>query len=176
MEDRGMSDHRTKGRRSPSRAFRPAVDSRLEDRVVLSHLSLHQYLSLSQALLSHPNARAAYANKFPPFLGRHAPKPNPYPPNIRKINAAAVQTIRGGQAVNVASVDGTHYRVQLDYISNTVATAAGDGAGGTFTQSTPNPAEVLIQPSEYPQPIGTVRVYPMPDGKIGIIVDGSTEN
>ena len=64
-----MSDPRTKGRRSASRAFRPAVDSRLEDRVVLSHLSLNQYLTLSQKLLSHPNARAAYANKFPPFLG-----------------------------------------------------------------------------------------------------------
>ena len=80
-----MSDPRTKGRRSASRAFRPAVDSRLEDRVVLSHLSLNQYLTLSQKLLSHPNARAAYANKFPPFLSKHAPLTNPYPPNIRKI-------------------------------------------------------------------------------------------
>ena len=34
----------------------------------------------------------------------------------------------------------------------------------------------MIQPSEFPQPIGTVRVYAMPGGKIGIIVDGSTPN
>src|SRR4051812_44954988 len=94
MEDRRMSDSRSKGRRSPTRAFRPALDSRLEDRVVLSRLSLHQYLSLSQALLKTPNPRAAYASKFPPLLGPGAPQLHPKP-TIRKINAAATQTIRG---------------------------------------------------------------------------------
>jgi hypothetical protein len=182
MEDRRMSAPRTKGRRSPSRAFRPALDGRLEDRLVLAHLSLHQYLGLSQALLSHPNPRAAYAQKFPPFLAKHAPIPNPNPPEIRTIHAAVSQTIRGGQAVNVASVDGTHYRIQLNYISNTVGTSAGDGAGGfnaqtstTGTTATSGTAPGLV-PTEFPQPIGTVRVYPMPFGKIGIVVDGSTAN
>ena len=56
-------------------------------------------------------------------------------------------------------------------------TAAGDGAGGFYTQTNsarrPSP---VIQPTEFPQPIGTVRVYAMPGGKIGIIVDGSTPN
>jgi hypothetical protein len=92
------------------------------------------------------------------------------------IHAAAVQTIRGGQAANVVSVDGSHFRIQLGYESNTVATAAGDGAGGTFTQSTPTPASTVIQPTEFPQPIGTLRVYAMPNGEVGIIVDGSNDN
>jgi hypothetical protein len=92
------------------------------------------------------------------------------------IHAAAVQTIRGGQDANVVSVDGSHFRIQLGYISNTVATSAGDGAGGTFTQSTPVPASTIIQPTEFPQPIGTVRVYAMPNGEVGIVVDGSNDN
>jgi hypothetical protein len=181
MEDRRMSAPRKNGRRSPSRAFRPALDGRLEERLVLTHLSLNQYMTLSQALLSHPNPRAAYAQKFPPFLAKHAPIPHPNPPEIRTIHAAAVQTIRGGQAVNVASVDGTHYRIQLNYISNTVATSAGDGAGGFNSQSSASTTATSglspgLVPTEYPQPIGTVRVYPMPFGKIGIVVDGSSPN
>ena len=128
----------------------------------------------SQGLLSHPQARCGPRSTSPAVSRSNAPRCEPA--EFRMIHAAAVQTIRGGQAVNVASVDGTHYRIQLGYISNTVATAAGDGAGGTFTQTTPTPAATIIQPSEFPQPIGTVRVYPMPDGKIGIIVDGSTAN
>ena len=74
---------------------------------------------------------------MPPFLASDAP---PFNRGFRKIHDVATQTIRGGQAVNVASVDGTHYRIQLGYISNTVATAAGDGAGGTYTQTTQTPA------------------------------------
>jgi hypothetical protein len=166
-----MSGSRTKGRRSPSRAFRPTVDGQLEDRVVLSQ-TLHQYLGLSQFLLQHPKARTAYYHNAPPFL-LNAP---PFQRGFRVIHAAAAQNTRGGQAVNVVAPDGSHYRIQLGYISNTVATAAGDGLGGTFTQTTQTPAATVIQPTEFPQPIGALRVYAMPGGKIGIIVDGSTEN
>jgi hypothetical protein len=162
-----MSNSRPKQRRALSRAVRPVV-GQLEDRLVMS-LTLHQYLGLSQFLLSHPKVGNAYSHSAPPFLSKHAPR---VPHVNRVIHAAAYQTIRGGQAVNVASVDGTHYRIQLGYISNTVATSAGDGAGGTYSQTTPA-AATIIQPSEFPQPIGTVRVYPMPGGKLGIIVDGS---
>ena len=38
------------------------------------------------------------------------------------------------------------------------------------------PRQPIIQPSEFPQPIGTVRVYAMPNGEVGIIVDGSNDN
>ncbi len=74
------------------------------------------------------------------------------------------------------ATDGSYFRIELSYISNTVATSSGDGAAGTYTQSSPTPAETVIQPTEYPQPIGTVRVYPMLKGEVGIIVDGSNDN
>ena len=166
-----MSDSRTKRRRPPSRAYRPALDGKLEDRVLLSQ-TLHQYLGTNLGLLKHPKAGVAFHLNVPPFA-LNAPRWNRH---FRVIHAAAVQTIRGGQAANVVSVDGSHFRIQLGYEDNTVATAAADGAGGTFTQTTPTPAETVIQPTEFPQPIGTLRVYAMPNGEVGIIVDGSTPN
>ena len=167
-----MSDIRTEGRRSPSRAYRPALDGKLEDRLLLS-----------APLASPVPGNAARAAQAPPGQGCVPRERAPFALNaprwnrqFRVIHAAASQTIRGGQAANVVSVDGTHYRIQLAYIDNTVQTAAADGAGGFYTQTTPTPSASIIQPSEYPQPIGTVRVYAMTGGKIGIIVDGSTPN
>jgi hypothetical protein len=165
-----MSDSRTNGRRSRSRAFRPAVDGQLEERLVLS-LTLHQYITLGQYILKHPKPGTAFIHNFPPFLLNA----KPFNRGFRVIHAIAGQTIRGGQAVNVVAPDGTHYRIQLGYISNTLATAGGDGAGGTYSQTTPG-AATIIQPTEFPQPIGALRVYPMTGGRIGIIVDGSTPN
>ena len=167
-----MSDSRTKRRRPSSRAYRPALDGKLEDRVLLSTQTLHKYLETNLALLAKPKAGVAFHVNVPPFA-LNAPRWNR---TFRVIHAAAVQTIRGGQAANVVAVDGSHFRIQLGYEDNTVATAAADGAGGTFTQTTPTPAETVIQPTEYPQPIGTLRVYAMPNGEVGIIVDGSTSN
>jgi hypothetical protein len=139
---------------------------------LLSHQTLHQYLATQTGLLRHPQPGVAFHVNVPPFV-LNAPRFNRH---FRVIHAAASQTIRGGQAVNVASVDGTHYRIQLGYISNTVATSAADGLGGTFTQTTQTPASTLIQPQSFPQPEGAVRVYAMPNGQIGIVVDGSTAN
>jgi hypothetical protein len=172
-----MSDLRKKRRRPSSRAFRPALDGKLEDRVLLAYPStypgtLHHYLGTNLGLLKHPQAGVAFHANVPPFT-LNAPRWNRH---FRVIHAAAVQTRRGGQDANVVSVDGSHFRIQLGYISNTVATSAGDGAGGTYTQSTPTTALTDIQPTELPQPIGTVRVYAMPNGEIGIIVDGSNDN
>jgi len=166
-----MSDSRTKRRRSSSRAYRPALDGKLEDRVLLSQ-TLHQYLGTNLGLLKHPQAGVAFRVNKPPFA-LNAPRWNRH---FRVIHAAAVQTIRGGQAANVVAVDGSHFRIQLGYESNTVATSAGDGAAGTYTASTPEPALATAQPTELPQPIGTLRVYAMPNGEVGIIVDGSNDN
>jgi hypothetical protein len=172
-KDRRMSDYRTEGRRSPARAYRPTLDGRLEDRVLLtSPQTLHQYLGTQLGLLKHPQPGVAFHVNVPPFA-LNAPRWNRH---FRVIHASASQTIRGGQAVNVVGVDGTHYRIQLQYISNTVQTAAADGAGGFFAQATPTPAAGIAQPTEFPQPIGAVRAYAMPGGKIGIVVDGSTPN
>ena len=128
-----MSDSRTKGRRSSSRAFRPALDGQLEDRVLLSTQTLHQYLETNLGLLKHPQAGVAFHVNKPPFV-LNAPRFNRH---FRVIHAAAVQTIRGGQAANVVAVDGSHFRIQLGYIPNTVQTSAQGGAGGFYTQSTP---------------------------------------
>jgi hypothetical protein len=167
-----MSDFRSKGRPSPSRAFRPAVDGRLEDRVLLhGPQTLHQYVGTSLGLLKNPSAKLAFHVNQPPFA-LNAPRWNR---EFRVIHAAAFQNVRGGQAVNVIATDGSRYRIQLGYIGNTVQTAAADGAGGYYTQTTTTAATTL-QPSEYPQPIGTVRCYAMPNGEVGIIVDGSTPN
>jgi hypothetical protein len=172
-EDRRMSDYRTLGRRSPARAYRPTLDGRLEERVLLtSPQTLHQYLGTQLGLLKHPQPGVAFHVNVPPFA-LNAPRWNRH---FRVVHAAASQTIRGGQAVNVASTDGTHYRIQLQYISNTVQTAGGDGLGGFFTQTTQSPQASILQPTEFPQPIGAVRVYAMTGGKIGIVVDGSTPN
>jgi hypothetical protein len=167
-----MSDYRTKLRRPTSRKYRPALDGKLEDRVLLSTQTLHQYLGTNLGLLRHPQAGVAFHANVPPFA-LHAPRWNRH---FRVIHAAAVQTIRGGQSANVVAVDGSHFRIQLAYESNTIATNAGDGAAGTYTQSTPEPALATSQPTELPQPIGTVRVYAMPNGQVGIIVDGSNDN
>ncbi|MGC8642924.1 MAG: hypothetical protein ACP5XB_23960 [Isosphaeraceae bacterium] len=167
-----MSDFRSKGRPSPSRAFRPALDGRLEDRLVLSPPpSLHQYVGTSLALLKNPTARLAFHVNQPPFA-LNAPR---WIRQYRVIHAPAFQTIRGGEAVNVIATDGSRYRIQLGYVDNTVQTAAADGAGGSYTQTTTSAASI-IQPSGYPQPIGTVRCYAMPNGEVGIIVDGSSPN
>ena len=107
---------------------------------------------------------------MPPFLASDVP---PFTHSFRVIHAAASQTIRGGQAANVAATDRSHYRIQLSYIPNTVQTSAQGGLGGFSTQT---PASSPIQPHSLPQPVGTVRVYAMPGGEVGIIVDGSTKN
>ena len=169
-----MSNSRTKRRRPSSRAYRPAIDGKLEDRVLLSsqRIRLEQYLATNRGLLNHTAAGFAFYVNRPPFT-QNAP---PFNRQYRKIQAAAVQTARGGQAADVVAVDGSHFRIQLGYESNTVATTAGDGAAGTYTASTPQTALSTSQPTETPQPIGTVRVYAMPNGEVGIIVDGSNDN
>ena len=110
-KDRRMSDFRTKGRPSPSRAFRPALDGRLEDRVLLSPRRFTSIWEPRSDCSSTPGKVAFHVNK-PPFA-LNAPRWNR---QFRIIPAAAFQTIRGGQAVNVISIDGSHYRIQLSYI------------------------------------------------------------
>jgi len=167
-----MSVSRSSGSRAPKRALRPMLDGRLEDRIVLSGLTPHEYMALSQRLLNNPSARLARVVGFPAFT-KDAPGVKEHP---RLNRATAVQTLRGGQAAQVVAVDGSHYRIQLSYISNTQQTAAAEGAAGAYAQGSGTTALGIAQPTEIPQPQGTVRVYPMPGGAVGIIVDGSTDN
>jgi len=168
-----MSSSRSLHRRADRRAFRPSVDGRLEDRVLLTLPSVHDYLRTSTALLRNPSTRLARNVGLPPFLARNAP---PFNREYQIKVAPASRTLRGGQAVEVAALDGSHYRIQLSYISNTPQTAQSEGLTGFYTRSTTEQGTTLIQPISYPQPQGTVRAYAMADGRVGIIVDGSTEN
>jgi len=174
-----MTESRTKGRRPPARAFRPTVDGRLEARALLSFSSPFgkNYNAESAYLLKHPNSRLAANLKAPPQLSYHAPHFN----NINgyhKILHVGTQTARGGQNVEVTAPDGSHYMISLSYTSNTLATDTAEGTNGQLGASSPAATLQLVstQALSYPQPIGTVRAYPMSDGRVGIIVDGSTQN
>jgi hypothetical protein len=189
-------------RRAPSRSFQPAVDGRLEVRVLLSHglaartkvsppseASLVQtalspntsagtrFVAASRYLLKHPGARAAYNLNQPDFLAYHARHFNNVH-GFRVRSAIATQTARGGLAVEVTALDGSHYMIRLSYTSNTIATNTAEGTNGQGGNATSQTAASLVseQNGSYPQPIGTIRAYAMPGGRVGIIVDGSTPN
>jgi hypothetical protein len=167
-----------KSRRSPARAFQPALDGGLEDRVLLSSNPFGKnYAAESRFLLKNTTARAARNLKAPPQLASDAPHfNNVHGYKIRRF--VGTQTARGGQNVEVSALDGSHYMISLSYTSNTLATSPAEGANGQAGNSSTAAATALVntQSATYPQPIGTVRAYPMSHGRVGIIVDGSTQN
>jgi hypothetical protein len=169
-----MSKSRPDGHRSRSRAFRPSLNGSLEDRVLLSLSNIPKQLHYGAFLLKHPAARNAYLLHKPPQLQR---APFFHGHVRRRAGVAATQTARGGENVMVNS-GGTHYMISLSYTSNTLATNIAEGGNGQLgASSTGSSTQLVSQASAvYPQPIGTVRAYPMPGGKVGIIVDGSTQN
>jgi hypothetical protein len=131
--------------------------------------------SLSGYLLSHVSPKAAMNLRQPPFTATDAP---PFRKTFHVKTGVATQTARGGQAVQVTAQDGSHYSIKLDYSSNTLATNNGEGQNGQLGNASSVAATALVgqQNANYPQPIGTVRAYAMPGGRVGIIVDGSTPN
>jgi len=160
--------------------FQPAIDGRLEDRVLLSSAkaAIDKQLHSAAYLLKHPNPRPAFLAKEPPQFTKHAP-PFKGEGHVRKrAGVIATQTARGGQAVQVTATDGSHYQIELSYTSNTLATDTAEGAAGQsgVTSIATATALVATQSASYPQPIGTVRAYAMSGGRVGIIVDGSTSN
>jgi hypothetical protein len=174
-----MSESRPNGGRPRSRAFRPALDGRLEDRVLMTVTAVKQQLGVSAYLLKHPAARTAYLLKHPPQLARNAP---PIQGKVRRrAGVAAFETLKGGENVLV-NAGGTHYQIALSYTSNTLATNIAEGAAGqsgvssASTTGTGATSLVAQAGANYPQPIGTVRAYAMSGGRVGLIVDGSTQN
>jgi hypothetical protein len=172
-----MSQSRTNGGRARSRAFCPSIDGQLEERVLMSSAAskVKDQLALAGALLRHPAARNGYLLKKPPQLAPLAPHINGKA--RKRAGVAATQTARGGENVEVND-GGTHYMVSLSYTSNTLATNIAEGTNGQegATSATTSSELVSQASTTYPQPIGVVRAYPMPGGKVGIIVDGSTQN
>jgi hypothetical protein len=172
-----MSRSHTNGNRARSRAFQPAVDDRLEERVLMSSVAskVKDQLTLAAALLKHPAARNGYLVKKPPQL---APLSPPIQGKVRRRSGvAATQTARGGENVEV-NAGGTHYMVSLSYTSNTLATNVAEGTDGQDGAESAATSSALVSQAStnYPQPIGVVRAYPMSGGRVGIIVDGSTQN
>jgi hypothetical protein len=167
-----------RGRRTPARMFYPTVDGRLEGRMLLTKWHVvPKVLANANFLLKHPSARAAFLQNFPPQVQNQSLKHQVGPITRRRL-VAATQTARGGQAVEVTALDGSHYMIRLNYTSNTIATANAEGSNGQAGNATAGGATSLVsqQNGTYPQPIGTVRAYAMPGGRVGIIVDGSTPN
>ncbi len=108
-----MKDSRTSARRATSRTFRPALDGRLEERVLLTRTVKSDQTSRS-GLLKHTKPRAAYNVNQPPFLAGDAPYFN-RGRGFKKIEAVGIQTARGGQNVEVTATDGSHYMITLSY-------------------------------------------------------------
>ncbi len=168
-----MRKPRTNSGRALAHVFRPALEGRLEERVMLSNVPKGH--TVSHFLLTHTHARPAYNLKKPPFLAQHAP---PFIRGYKLITTIGTQTARGGQAVEVTAQDGSHYMISLSYTSNTLATNTAEGTNGQLGASSAaaDTQQVSTQSASYPQPIGTVRAYAIPNGRVGIVVDGSTQN
>ncbi len=164
------------GLKARPRSFFPGVEGGLETRVLLSH-SPQKVLAIAEFQLKHPGARAAYLNNLPPQV-QHAPAKWPVSGITRRRVAIATQTARGGQAVEVSALDGSHYMIRLSYTSNTIATNTSEGQNGQGGNASTSTADALVseQNGNYPQPIGTIRAYAMPGGRVGLIVDGLTSN
>jgi len=168
-----MSKNRSEGRREQRRAFRPELEGqRLEARVVLSRA--HAPFVVNHFLLTHPQPGFAENFQRPVRYSANAPRVGPGP--VYDKGYVATQTARGGQSVIVAAPDGSRFRVSLNFADNQydggLALQTGSQASPTANTVTGNTGNTV---NGLPQPRGTVRAYAMPGGKVGLIVDGSTE-
>ncbi len=168
-----MAASHTRRGRIPRR-LQPSIEGQLETRLVLSHA--HIKGTAYHYLLTHTNPKNAYSLHVPRFLSQHAPYY--FNAGYRRHFFVATQTARGGQAVEVTALDGSHYMLNLSYTSNTLQTNIAEGANGNNGVATAadTATQVSMQAANYPQPIGTIRAYPMPGGRVGLILDGTTQN
>ena len=167
-----MSVSRTNRSRSSLRAFRPTV-GRTTRRPggSLRRLAPAVPRHLPEAA-QEPVPQTGSGRQLPAV---HQERPGDQP-ELPGHSCGGVQTVRGGQAVNVVAVDGIHYRIQLAYISNTAQTSAVEGPAGAYSQGN---GDLGVQPRFNPPRLPTDRDragLSQADGKIGIIVDGSNSN
>jgi hypothetical protein len=175
-----MWKSKKKSDRKPPREFTPALSDGLEPRILMSSLQARtaKILDTSAYLLSHPKPKNAFKARQPPQFAKNAPAFKGQFHVRHGSGVVATQTARGGQAVEVTAPDGSHYMINLSYTSNTLATNTAEGTVGQQGAQTTSTAATLVQSQSqsYPQPIGTIRAYAMPGGRVGLIVDGSTQN
>jgi hypothetical protein len=157
-----MSVIRSEGRRKrkTDRAFRPTLDGALESKLLLSNAS-------QTFLLTHPKIGFAYKLNQPAFRnGTHAvpfPKaPVPRGPEVR------AEVAHGGQTLIIATPDGSRFQVSLTYYNQPSPT------GSTTTSVSQSPIQGQVPGAGGIQPQGTVRAYAMSGGRVGLILDGTT--
>ncbi|MFO0954687.1 MAG: hypothetical protein U0835_26685 [Isosphaeraceae bacterium] len=162
-----MSQDRQRNRRASRHRFEPTLDGlRLETRELLTTSNPRAALREGQFLLTHPEPRYAYALKNPQFRQGSAAHPFGGGPKYNQ-GIVNVQVIRGGYGVQLAAPDGSRFRLTLQLADNQYD-------GGLTAQT--GSQGVGVVPSNVVQPNGTIRAYPMPGGKVGLILDGTTEN
>ncbi len=167
-----MSHDRKNARRKNARAFRPTMeDRRLESREVLSTMTP---AAINQFLLTHPQRGFAYALHKPAQLTGEIARYQGlgHGPNYTLKGSVATQVARGGQSVIVAQPDGSRFRVGLSLSDIRGSSGLGLASSGGVTTTT----NALGISAPVIAAKGTVRAYPMTGGKVGIIVDGNTEN
>ena len=163
-----MSHDRKKVRRANARAFRPTVgDSRLESRIVLS---TGVPGAVDHFLLTHPERGFAFRLNSPRQLNGLPARALGlgHGPNYTLAGHIATQTARGGQSVIVAAPDGSRFRISLSLADNQYD-------GGLSAQTGGGGGQNLIPLGSKIQPTGTIRAYAMAGGKVGLIVDGTTD-
>jgi hypothetical protein len=161
-----MSGHRKEGRRTNHRAFRPTLnDEVLETRVLMSRTP-------GLVFLRHPKPGVAFNKNNPPFRSAGAPE---FPTaNFPRGSQVATQTAHGGQSVIVAAPDGSHFRISLTQFIPPAGQGQSQTSTGTSVPGTQNPIQNQVPGAGPVQPIGTVRAYSMPRGRVGLIIDGTT--
>jgi hypothetical protein len=157
-----MSLDRTVGhRRTKRRAYQPMLDGELESRFLLSRVP-------NAFLLKHPRPVHAFVHNQPKFVNgttahhfdvAHVPR-GP---------AVATEVAHAGQSVVIATPDGSHF---IASVTQFIPTPGGSQGASPNAQ---NPIQGQTPGSSTPvQPLGTIRAYPMPGGRVGLIIDGST--
>lgn len=151
-----MAFDRTEGRRARRQAFQPTLDGRLEPRLLLTGGRLS-----GRIYLANPSLGFAYEHNNPPHI-KNAPftdnLQNPLTPHF------AANTGRDGQKVRVF-MDGGVWDITLSPYTPALS------PGGTSAQTAATSSESTTHISTP----GTVRAYPMGNGQVGIIVDGSNQ-
>jgi hypothetical protein len=159
-----MSLDGKEGRRQRSRrVFRPALDGNLESRLLLSKLP-------GSVFLNNPKPGVAYVNGQPKL--RSGSEAHPFP--IAKFPRGAkvsTEVAHGGQSVIIGTPDGSHFIVQVTQFIPTPG-----GSQGSTSPNAQNPIQGTVPGASATtvQPLGTVRAYAMSGGRVGLIIDGST--
>ena len=164
-----MSLDRTGGhRRTRSRAFRPTLDGGLESRYLLSKVP-------GSVLLKHPKAGVAFKHGEPPFL--NGSKAIPFPvARVPRSAGISTEVAHGGASVIIATPDGSRFIVQVTQFIPTPG-----GSQGSISPNNQTPIQGAVPGTSTStgttvpvQPLGTIRAYGMGGGRVGIIIDGST--